>query len=497
MFDLFGMHDLMNCVTSEMAIRPVPHVFEAAETAALEALFLQEAPKLYQFMLPQLRPPVQTLTKVSRLGWPFFAIPGDKKKTLAPYFQTLSNDGVSCLKGCFTIMNVRLQAEPVSKLRDFLFVDGNGDVEARTVDRRLFKIKTPAGERVPSRVRLVFNLPFANLYKQVLDSAVINWLLQWPVFHHDLYTPGGTLRVGPNHLCFDVKHFERHTAAVCRARASLIGGLYAEIGDVFANANPFLCPSTLRRKSFFLRVAREKGFSDQFASGDSAVSPAQKEVMFCLYRRFATTHLRVPETEATLWVLNGGDERLTIRNAGDDNSVDAADPATTAALLSFLQTYIKAEPEEPPKFLGFTYSLERARWELPVPSYLHKSWLNERQPGSNFRKHPFYGQVKKREIYTRHGHPDLAEKVFPAEDQVLADLGLPWIKVLELARKEEVLLSQAGTPVNYDFILGKDYMMTPDEKLATGLFQGYSIAETAPMLNRLLGDEWKQRRPNV
>jgi len=440
-------------------------------------------------VLPHIKAPVQVFNKTSRLGWPEFVRSDDKKAALTPHFETLIEDGVSFMRDGFIAMNVRLQAESVKKEREFLFVSDEGKISLRKIGVKERRLKTPVGMRTGSRVRLVFNMPVANLLKQVLDTAIHNWLLTNPVFHHNMYSPSMAGRLGGDKLFFDVKHFERHTASIVRMRANVIGGLYGAISAAFADM-PFLCPSDSWKSYHLLWPARDKGWSDQFASGDSAVAPAQKEVFLCLYSEFAVRELGLSEDLAIGWVLGGGDHRLTILNYGDDNAC-SGDPAVLKKLLPFLQQYLHAEEETPAKFLGFLYTT--GGWKLGVRSYLEKTYLNERIPGSNFRKYPCHGWKLKRENYAKYGVSELATQVFPMEDMALRKAGLPWSMILSEAAKEEALARDIAGQSNINWLMGKDYLMTAEEKIATGVFQGMMPDETGPYIKSLLSKEWRER----
>jgi hypothetical protein len=397
------------------------------------------------------------------------------------------------LDGCFIILNVRLQAESVKKKRKMMFVHDDGQVYEAEITAEDRKVVTPTGAtRIASRTRNVFNMPFANLYKQVLDTAIHNVLLSHSVFHHNMYAETGTLGIRGATLFFDVKHFERHTASIARARALLIGGLYGDIVAEFTKA-AFLCPSDTWKTAHFLWPDRDAGWSDQFASGDSAVAPLQKEIFACLYMEIAERLLRIPKNASLDWVLQGGDERFTIRNYGDDNSLNG-DPGLLKEAFSFLKDYLEVEEEVPPKFLGFLWT--ENGWRLGVESYLTKTYLNERAPYTPFRKYPLFGWVEKRAIYSRYGVAQLEGEVFPMENHLLSANGHPWSEILVKAQKEALIAgSEAGTYSSPAWLLDKDYMMTADEKVASGMYEGLYPEETRTMIQHLLGKEWRAVLP--
>jgi hypothetical protein len=199
--------------------------------------------------------------------------------------------------------------------------------------------------------------------------------------------------------------------------------------------------------------------------------------------------LGVPKGASLDWVFQGGDDRLTIRNYGDDNSL-SGDPGVLREVFSFLAEYLEVEKEDPPKFLGFLWT--DSGWRLGVESYLSKTYLNERAPHSTFRKYPLFGWVEKRKIYARHGVAQLEGEVFPLENHYMETNGHPWSEVLINAHKESLIAgSEAGTYSSPAWLLDKDWMMTSEEKVASGLFEGMYPEETRPMIKRLLGAEWR------
>jgi hypothetical protein len=488
MFEQFGLDDLIGCSTGEMFLRPIPHIFQRSEVAALTALYERWAPEMLQRIFAAIVPPIQTYNRTSRLGWPFFRSSPNKVTVLRPYFTRILSEGAGLFSDAFTIMNVRLQAEGRSRKRIFHFVSDEGVIFERTIGEGDRIIPTGSGDRVASRTRLVFNLPIANLLAQILDTAIHNMLLRQPVFHHNLYSTQGASILSGYHFFFDVKHFERHTAAIVSSRRQLIGGRYSEIGAMF-EAIPFLCPSAHSRIPLLLWPNRAEGWIEQFASGNSAVAPAQKEVFWALYAEFAERNLGIGHDQALAWVAAAGDSRLHIMNYGDDN-VTSGDQGVLRELESFLSDYLAIEEEDPPKFLGFLYTSNG--WRLGVKSYLEKTYLNERRPGSNFRRYPCFGWVEKRAVYAQWGVPEIAAHVFPTEDRVLANYGLQWGAVLEQAAEERRRTLDLTGLTSEQWLLGKDWLMTAEEKLATGEFDGLLEDETATIIPQLIDHRWQK-----
>lgn len=494
LLERFGLEGYVGCLTGEMLARPVPHVFKTEEVRPVTELFARRAPEIYARLIPLIKAPTQPLNKDSRLGWPWFDHPLSKKERLSHFWARLDRAPIrELLDGAFIIMNVRLQPEPRAKKRDMLFVDDEGAVYGATVDekRRTREVGSDLGHHCMARTRLVFNLPVLNLYKQVLDTAIHNVLLSYPVFHHDMFTPGGVLPVRGSTFALDVKHFERHTAEIVRLRARILGGMYGEIVAAFTDL-PFLCPSDTGKTKWMLWPDRANGWSDQFASGDSAVAPVQKELFLALYMEFAERELGVSKSFSMDWVLQGGDARLTIRNYGDDNFW-SGDPAVMKSCFQFLAQYLHVEEEEPQKFLGLLWTPDGFR--LGESSYLLKTWLNEREPGPPFRPYPYFGWVEKRQVYAKLGVRRIAEEIFPLEEKVLAQCGMPWVNVMAAAQRERIMLAQRAAAFAHPQMLRdeSDYFLSAEEKMATGLYEGYTPEETAPMLRRLLSADWNAK----
>lgn len=493
LFEKFGLSEYVGCLTGEMLSRPVPHVFKTAEVKLVTDLFVRRAPAIYERLVPLIKPPLQTLNRTSRLGWPWFDHPESKKARLAGFFQKLAEEPVSeLLAQAFIIMNIRLQPEPRSKKRSMLFVTNGGEVYEAEVNEqmRTRSVGEDLGKHVMARTRLVFNLPVPNLYKQVLDTAIHKVLLSYPVFRHNMFSPSGYLPVSGSTFALDVKHFERHTAEIVRHRAKILGGLYGEIVAQFTSL-PFLCPSDDWKSHWMMWPDRDAGWSDQFASGDSAVAPVQKELFLALYQEFAEKELGVSPSFSMDWVLQGGDSRLTIRNYGDDNFW-SGDPAVMKQCFQFLSQYLHVEEEDPKRFLGFLW--QDTQFRLGASSYLLKTWLNERKPGPPFRTYPYFGWVEKRKVYERYGEPRIQADVFPVEDRVLHACGVPWTNIMLESQRESRLLAGRNEALrNPLWLQGKDYHMTAEEKIATGEYDFYTPEETAPMIKKLLGSEWTRR----
>lgn len=212
-----------------------------------------------------------------------------------------------------------------------------------------------------------------------------------------------------------------------------------------------------------------------------------------VYAEFAVTQLGVGEADACHWVAKGGDERLTVRNYGDDNSVDG-DEGVVKAFHQFIAQYLPVDVEDPPRFLGFQWYPELGKWRLPKSSYLSKVYLNERAPGSRFRKYPYLGWVEKRSIYRKIGHPSVASEIYPREDELLNRLGLPWYEIVQRGDDDRHRAYLDGVDAaNQLMILNKDYAMSPKEQIAAGTHQGIGPETTRKIISSLVGADIRKR----
>jgi len=487
MFDRFSMPQYSHMVTAEMKSRPIPHVFESKIMRPLINLFTEWQPHTMRWYLKQLEAPYQTFNNTSRVGYPTFTRPDDKLAFLRPHISSVCGGDLSRYEDGYIAMNVRCQVDPRGKEREFLFISDDNDVYMKRITSENRLVRTPVGVRTCSRTRLVFNLPEYNLVKQPLDTAIHNVFLRYPAFHHDMFN-NRLLPVRGYHICMDVKHFERATAECNRIRAAMLGGVYSKCASLTA-ALPFAVPTDDWRGARKVFVDRIGGYSDQYASGDSAVAPSQKEILMAIYASFFHKELGYSKDACVQQVALGGDHRLTIRNYGDDNSFDG-DKKVVEAFMQYAALFLTVEEEKPPKFLGFVWSTERRKWELPIESYLTKNYLSERAPHTNFRKYPFMGWVEKRKVYQTLGQPIVASKVFPAEDDLMASFGLPWYEILRRADIERQESMRANIELtNPLFTLEKDYMMTPEQRIATGLYTGLKPEDTLPILKAMLSAE--------
>jgi hypothetical protein len=488
LFDEWGLTEYRDCLTAEMASRPVPHVFERSKTAALTELYRRWGPKIISRFIPEMKAPVQAFNKVSRLGWPEFSVPDNKQPILEWHFDQVIHSGLGAYQESFILQNVRLQAEQVTKAREFNFLGRDGVYAKQvTAEERRVRLGT-LGEAFASRTRGIFNMPLPNLVKQTLDTSEHNAMLEYPIFHHNMYSGGDRLSGRP-FLALDVKHFDRFTSSVVQVRGEIIGGLYGEITKLFSSI-PFLVPTDDWKKNAFVAVPPDTKYAVQFASGDSAVTTAQKEAFIAIYAEYFRKTRGVSDDQAIDLVLAGGDSSLSILNYGDDNFL-FGEQSELDYIFSFLGDYLDVEKEEPPKFLGFEYSPDTGKFTLGVKSYLLKTYLPERSVNTQFRKYPCLGWMLKRATYEQYGTPNTFTSLFERENQLLQHYaGLSWSDVVATALKEKRAQEMNAVMQSPLVLLDKVWMLTETEKIRLGLFFGFQPEVTGPVIRKLLGAQW-------
>jgi hypothetical protein len=483
MFARFGLDEYQGVVTAEPLWRPCPQVVPLDDRMLkFRAVYAKHAPMLFRRMRSGLKPSIQLFNKDSRLGWPYFKRSADKRNEVDAEIKAYWGDPESYFSNAFTIMNVRLQPEAAEKEREYQVPIG-GEVREKTMTLEDKRLPTPShfDPMFASRTRLVFSRPTLNLYCQVVDTVINNWLSSQRVHHHDMYGGSWVGRLRPHVLAFDIKHMERFTAAIMEPRYQLIQGGYSQIHRGI-DAVPYLSPN-YRFQGWSLLQDLPPDLIVQFGSGHSAVADSQKEALDCLLTEAHVQLWGYTPEQAMDCVLAGSSKELEMLNYGDDNLVSAFDPRYLDELFGFLEGYLDVVKEDPPGFLGF--KLEGQELRLSLQSYVLKTWLHERAPLGRFRKYPFLGWVLKRKVFLDYGNPSRMAEVFEFENRVLAEEGLLWEDIERAARNEERELAGLVEQAHPLVLLGKEYLLTDDEKLALGTFTGWPEQRVQAVFNEL------------
>jgi hypothetical protein len=480
MFAFVGLQDYDQVLSGEMAWRPTPHLsYRTSKQRGLADLCRKWVPRLLQRVKAVIKPPTQTFKKESRTGWPHFDHPEKKKERVLSELDRVLREGDRYFEGAFIIANIRLQPEPLTKQRLMQFIKADGSVAELTVSADTRSLAPKWEGFFAERTRLVFNQPEPNLGLQLVDTAINNVYGSWPVCGWDMYGKNWKGKIRPYTMAVDVSHMERLTAVVIPIRNELIAGPYGRIHSRMA-----LCPHLVKAtdgRTFWLLGDPGEEWLLQFGSGHSAVAPSQKE---CVLSVLVELHVEVwglSEEEALDAVIQGESAYLQMMNFGDDNFWSAYDPKYLKQAFEFCSKYLDVQEEFPKKFLGFVFI--NGEFYLPIENYVLKSYLHERSAVGRFRKFPYLGWREKRRVYREFAEPGVCERVFRKEDELLAREGLPWSLIEERAKEEE-LAAGTGT-LSANILLGRDYLMTDEEKMESGAFDGMYPEETAPLFDQL------------
>jgi len=494
MYERFGFEAYLGCATCEMKYRPIPHAFKVDQTQKLTALYRSWIESVFMRVMPELEAPFQTYDRNSRIGDPIFAIPPNKQDYFDAYFPEILSGDLSRYAQSVYILGVRLQEESKNKVRKMLFLM-DGKVVEHDVDASFRIVETEAlGSVVGSRTRLVFNPPLPNLPKQVLDTAIHNVYLKYALFSVNMYGSPYTGE-GRAYMALDIRHFERYAATCNQVRGERLGGVYAKITALFFSLW-ILVKDAVSGKPALIKPRRESGWTEQFQSGDSAVTTVAKEIALVVLAQYFLETRHLTREQALTMALNGGDERLVVVTSGD-NFFFFGEKEELKDVHDFMNSFFVAEVEDPPKFLGLQFfpnglsGAGKAKFALTRRSYVLKTYQPERAARPPFRRFPSYGWMKKRQLYEKFGEAGFNTDVFPFENDVLEQIGgLNWSEVITEAIKEQREIGRNTIWQNPHMLLDKRWLLTDQEKLQTGEYIGYKPAQTTPMIKSLLGADW-------
>lgn len=489
MLHFAGLDDYVGSSTFETAHptrkgwahRPITHYAHISEQQNLIDAYLASAAEMYKIILGNLEPCIQVYDKNSRVGAPIYKVLEHKLEALMPFFETLLTGDLSLFDrpDVYTINNVRQQAEPKTKIREYIYVGPGGKPYLKKIgwaDRFDDEFK-----RHCSRLRLVFNYPLPNLLIQVVDTAIHKFFLRYPACSHNMAARIGRPLPGFV-LAMDVKHFERAIGCIMRHRHKFLGGLYAEITQRLL-ATPYLVPGD-DGDVYAARIRNDKGFVEQLGSGISAVAPVAKEVLMMLYALYLCKYQGLRFKEAFFTALGGGTEKLQIMNYGDDNLL-FGDEDEVLRCFEFMKTFLTVEKEDPPKFLGHLYSPQDGFF-LGRKSYVSNLYLAERGPKTRFRPYPFLGYTLRRHIFAEQGEAFIRNEIFDYEDRRLAERGYTPERIAEAAAQERQRVSAGSLDIAENRILEKEYLLSDEQKAQDVNYDILGKGITQKWIERLL-----------
>jgi len=241
-FSQFGFSEYADCWTFEMASRPIPFISTDSRPLLVKTVFEKYIKSVLAFIVPRMKPHVQTYNKISNLGYPVFANPPNKMEVLDVFFADLLNFDDSAFKQSHSSINTRLQPESPNKVRVNQFINDDGRIYEKEVTRRQRETEIDKlGTRVGSRVRTVVNPAIINLFNQVWDTMLHRAIMESPLCEANVYNkmtwPGDT-----SFASFDCKHYERYLGMLVEPYAAAVGGKYGEWLVKLAT-DPYLVPS--------------------------------------------------------------------------------------------------------------------------------------------------------------------------------------------------------------------------------------------------------------
>jgi hypothetical protein len=494
-FEKWGLEEYSDCWTFEMPLRPIP--FVSTDTRPLRVLekFERYIQPLLNVLAPTMEPHIQTINKISKLGWPVHANPKDesgrmlKFDIVLEFFDRFDQGDFSGFEESFSTNSVRLQNEPPSKLRTFQFIDSRGRIIEKEVDRRDYKRKIEGlGDMIPSRTRTVTSPAVINLYLQCWDTMLHRAIMKHPLCEANIYT---TQRWQHPELftSFDCKHYERYIGMLVFKYAETIGGDYGYWLTKLAK-DPTLVPSIDWKANFLIRPRFSRTTFPQLGSGICVVATLGKLANMCVRIAFLVEVKGLSVFNAILTMLTGEYDGVRHWMYGDDNRLHG-NQDKKKDFLDYFGDHFVIETDDVPHYLGTVLRSEMERFLLPKDTYNLKLYCPERDWG--FKTYPAIGAVERRKTFSEFGEPEISADIIPFEDDLFIKVGHPWFETVHGAMKERMEAKDSGAVVDPKVVTDKEYLMTPEEQVATGEFWHLPAARTRAIVTKIVGKEIKDK----
>jgi hypothetical protein len=500
-YERAGLEEYNPCWTGEMAMRPIPFVSTDSKPLYAQQLMKKHIGSVFDFLLPQIKPHVQPINKVSSLGFPINANPGDgKDETGQPAYQSkfdvvvdlfhiLQSGDYSMYDRGYNTIGVRKQNEPPSKEREFQFITADGDIVQRTITAVEREITVPElGTMIGSRTRTIVRPPVLNLWLQNWDSMIHNAIMEHPlcdsnVYQHEKWPSGATF------ITFDCKHYERYLGMAALTYAEAVGGKYGEKLDMLIRY-PFIVPSLDWRQFFEIRPLFREGVYPQFSSGLSPVAPLGKLTNICAQVEYFCTYEHMDPKSAVAVVFSGTSNGLRRWMYGDDNRV-MGDTSKMRQFVDFMATVFDIEEDENWKYLGMEYTKETNEFMLPVSTYETKLYQPERD--YTFKDYPHLGMVERRGVFSQFGKPIISKDLIPFEDTLWQAIDIPYHTIIAKATAERIKAAHLGVNLNKWMLTDKEYLMTDTERLSSGTAWHFKPEVTASIVLSMVGATVKSK----
>jgi len=484
------------CWTGEMAMRPIPFVSTDPKPKRTQAVFSRYIHDVLAFLVPEITPGIQTINKISSLGYPINANPGSgvdptsgeqvfesKFDVVLNLFQSMQDGDFSLYEDGYHTVGVRKQNEPPSSKRVFQFIGDKGIYEKQitAADRA---ISVPQlGVMIGSRTRLIVRPPVVNLYLQCWDTLLHNAIKRHELCEANVYArtqwPDDT-----HWRTFDCKHYERYLGLCAISYAAAIGGAY-ETELLKLIDYPFIVPDDKWSKVYEIRPRYSETTYPQFSSGLSPVAPLGKLTNICCQVAYFHEEQKQDIHTAIATTLSGISEGMRRWSFGDDNRLTGRKDAIDA-FCKFMEQYFDIEYDDTPTYLGTIYRPDLRRWVLPARTYNLKLYQPERD--FDWKDYPSLGLFERRETFIRYGEPEIGGDIIPFENSLWDAVGHPFVEVAAAAVAERQRAMKKGIELTKLLVTDKSYLMTETEKAASGLFWHLSADVTATIVLKLVGE---------
>ena len=201
------------------------------------------------------------------------------------------------------------------------------------------------------------------------------------------------------------------------------------------------------------------------------------------YTAFVMQEYKVSKREAAEMVIDQRIPDLKIMNYGDDNVIYSENPKVLSRCVEHMNKFMPIEEEIPPSFLGYTYP----PFQLKASSYILNEWESERAPLTRFRPYPFFGMVERDKVYMEQTVTNEVRDIMLYKQDLIDKFGYSRDLIVRAAKREEADLALKNTlEKNKNALLGKNYLITDEEKLASNQFMGLGESRVSQIMTTLL-----------
>lgn len=484
-----------------MASRPIPFVSTDPKPKRSLEKFKKYINPLLEYLLPHVRPHVQTINKISSLGYPVNCNPGEgldpvshvqvwqsKFDVFLEFCEPMMHLDFSAFDDSYHTIGTRKQNEAPSKDRTFQFIDDDGHIYERIISGADRTIQVPQlGAMIGSRTRTITRPDPRNLFLQCWDSMLHNALMTFPLHKTNIYNK----EEWPQDAyikTFDCKHFERYLGMLAIEYAQAIGGVYAEqmLKLIYLS---FIVPSDTWRSSFEITPQYGPNVFPQFSSGLACVADLAKLATDTAAIGYFHEVLHMDMFASIDATLSGTSPGLRRWNYGDDNRM-MGEQSKVDDFIHYMGDIFDVEVDDTPQYVGAIHRADIRRFVLPRRTYNLKLYQPERD--YDWKDYPSLGMVERRNVFTEFGEPEIAAHVIPYENDLWNAIDRPYTTIVGEAVRERVTANKRGVSLTSLQVTDKSYLMTEEEKLHCGQFWHLTPDVTATIANLLVGENVKQ-----